>query len=311
VKDTLDERKAEVRAKLQQHTDKTIKPYENRINELLDSFNAGFKIAETKPAFPGGVASSTYQLVINNTGIDLGDGATPLDKPSFKNTLSGGDRSTLALAFFLAHLERDPERGRRIIVFDDPFTSQDSFRRRQTVNEIRKAAAESAQTIVLSHDATFLRQVYGKCPASECASLRLVDHRVQGVKIMACDLDAACRGRMASEMDDLQAFLATGAGKDRDIIKKMRIVLETHCRSAFAGSFDPDDRLGGMVEKIKKAGDQHPAWSLVTELAEINEYSRDHHHGGDPTDGAADIINVQELAGFVKRTLRIVNNLQA
>jgi hypothetical protein len=61
-------------------------------------------------------------------------------------------------------------------------------------------------------------------------------------------------------MDDLQAFIMTGAGKDRDIIKKMRIVLETYCRSTYPGSFAPEDRLGAMVEKIKKTGDQHPAW---------------------------------------------------
>jgi hypothetical protein len=112
-------------------------------------------------------------------------------------------------------------------------------------------------------------------------------------------------------MDDLQAFVTTGAGKDRDIIRKMRVVLETHCRSTYPGSFEPGDLLGGMVEKIKKAGDQHPAWALVEELELINEYSRDHHHGEDPQDGSTDLIDAQELTGFVKRTLRLVNNLQA
>jgi wobble nucleotide-excising tRNase len=310
-KNALDAKKAEVRARLEEHTSKVIKPYEARINELLDHFNAAFQIAETKPAYGGGVASSTYQLVINRTGIELGDGNTPLDRPSFKNTLSAGDRSTLALAFFIAHLERDPDRAKRIVVFDDPFTSQDSFRRRQTIHEIKKAGAACEQVIVLSHDATFLRQVRDKCPTGERVSLQLADHRDLGVKIAACDLDEACRGRAASEMDDLQGYITTGAGKDRDIIKKMRIVLETHCRSTYPGSFAPDDRLGGMVEKIKKAGDQHPAWAAVDELEQINDYSRDHHHGEDPQDGSSDLIDTQELTGFVKRTLRIVNNLQA
>jgi wobble nucleotide-excising tRNase len=310
-KDALDKRKAAIRDKLEEHTRKVIKPYEARINELLDHFNAGFRIAETKPAYPGGVASSTYQLVINKTGIDLGDGKTPLDRPSFKNTLSAGDRSTLALAFFLAHLERDPDRATRIVVFDDPFTSQDTFRRRQTIYEIKRAGAACEQVIVLSHDATFLRQVRDKCPTAESISLQLADHRDLGIKIAPCDLDEACRGRAASEMDDLQAYAMTGAGKDRDIIKKMRIVLETYCRSTYTGSFTPTDRLGGMVEKVKKDGDKHPAWSAVDELEQINDYSRDHHHGDDPTDGSGDLIDAAELEGFVRRTLRLVNNLQA
>ena len=66
-----------------------------------------------------------------------------------------------------------------------------------------------------------------------------------------------------------------------------------------------------MVEKIRKASDQHPAWSVADELEQINEYSRDHHHGDDPNDGSADLIDPQELSGFVRRTLRVVNNLQA
>ncbi len=130
--------KAALREKLEGHTKKVVRPYEKRINQLLDIFNAGFQITETKHGYPGGVATSSYQLVINNTAIDVGDGNTPLDRPSFKNTLSAGDRTTLALAFFLAHLERDPNLASRIVVFDDPFTSQDAFRRRQTIHEIKK-----------------------------------------------------------------------------------------------------------------------------------------------------------------------------
>jgi wobble nucleotide-excising tRNase len=310
-KATFDEQKAQVRAKLEAHSDKVMKPYEGRINQLLDNFNAGFSIAQTKPAYGGGIASSTYQLVINNTEVNLGDGKTSVDQPSFKNTLSAGDRSTLALAVFIAHLERDPDRAKRLVVFDDPFTSQDAFRRRQTVHEIARVGEGSQQLFVLSHDAGFLRQIRDKCKASECIALQLGDHRALGIKIMPCDLDEACRGRAASDMDDLQAYVTTGAGKDRDMIRKMRVILETHCRSTYPGSFAPDDRLGGMVEKIKKAGDQHPAWALADELEQINEYSRDHHHGEDPQDGSPDTIDPQELTGYVKRTLRLANNLQA
>ena len=219
-KAAIDEQKAKVRSQLEAHTDKVMKPYEGRINQLLDNFNAGFSIAQTKPAYGGGIASSTYQLVINNTEVNLGDGKTSIDQPSFKNTLSAGDRSTLALAVFIAHLERDPDRAKRIVVFDDPFTSQDAFRRRQTVHEIARAGEGSQQLIVLSHDASFLRQIRDKCKTGQCIALQIGDHRALGMKIMPCDLDEACRGRAASDMDDLQAYITTGAGKDRDMIRK-------------------------------------------------------------------------------------------
>ena len=57
-KEMLNAKKAVVRSKFEEYTRKVIKPYEARINELLDNFNAGFRIAETKPSYAGGVASS-------------------------------------------------------------------------------------------------------------------------------------------------------------------------------------------------------------------------------------------------------------
>ena len=60
-----------------------------------------------------------------------------LSEPSFRNTLSAGDKSTLALALFLAKLNADPALNETIVVLDDPFTSLDSFRRQFTAIEIR------------------------------------------------------------------------------------------------------------------------------------------------------------------------------
>jgi wobble nucleotide-excising tRNase len=306
-KEAIDLKKTAVRTKLDTHTLKVVKPYERRINELLDAFNAGFSITETKHAFPGGTASSSYQLVINSTAIDLGDSKTPSAQASFKNTLSAGDRTTLALAFFIANLEQDPDMAEKVVVFDDPFSSQDAYRRRQTVHEIRRVGAQCAQVVVLSHDPAFLKQVWEKAPHDQRAAVQIFDARAQGSQITRCDIDEACKGRVASEIDDLQAFVVTGAGKSRDIIKKMRVVLESYCRTTFGGSFLPTDNLGGMVGKIRGGGATHPAAALHDELDQINDYTQGHHHGDDPTDGTADIIDDQELKGFARRTLRVVN----
>lgn len=122
-KEAIDKEKENVRTKLDAHTRTVVEPYERRINDFLLAFNAGYRIAKTKHSYLGGVATSSYQLVINNMAIDVGDGKTPLNQASFKNTLSAGDRTTLALAFFLASLERDPAIAQKIVVFDDPFNS--------------------------------------------------------------------------------------------------------------------------------------------------------------------------------------------
>lgn len=310
-KDGIETRKEVIRKQLDAYTKTVVKPYERRINDYLATFNAGFTITETKHAYPGGVATSSYQLVINDTAVDLGDSKTPGDRPSFKNTLSAGDRTTLALAFFLAHLERDPAAAGKLVVFDDPFNSQDAFRRRQTVHEIMKVAGKCAQVIVLSHDATFLKQVWDKSPAAERVALTIADHRAQGSKIMPVDLEHACRGRTATDIDDLQTYLTTGAGGLLDIIRKMRVVLETHCRTTYPGSFLANDWLGDMVRKIREGGDLHPAQALYDEMDQINGYTSQYHHGEDMADATPDQIDPSELTGFTRRTLRIVNALQA
>lgn len=310
-KGAIDARKGVVRGRLDEHTKTVVKPYERRINEYLSAFNAGFGITETKHAYPGGVATSNYQLVINDKVVDLGDSKTAADRPSFKNTLSAGDRTTLALAFFLAHLERDSAAVAKIVVFDDPFNSQDAFRRRQTVQEIMKVGGKCAQVIVLSHDATFLKQVWDKSPAGERVALTIADHRAQGSKIMPVDLEHACRGRTATDIDDLQTYLTTGAGRSLDIIRKMRVVLETYCRMTYPSSFLATDWLGDMVRKIREGAAAHPAQALYDELDQINGYTSQYHHGENVADATPDQIDPTELTGFTRRTLRIVNALQA
>lgn len=309
-KEAIERQKVDVRTRLEAHTQQVIGPYQQKINDYLDSFNAGFKIAETKHGYPGGVATSSYQLVINSTPVNVGDGKTPTHQPSFKNTLSGGDRTTLALAFFLAHLELDSEPGRKIVVFDDPFNSQDAFRRRQTVHEIIKTGRICAQVIVLSHDIAFLKEVWKKAPSSDRVSLQIFDARALGTKISEIDLETACQGRMASEIDAMQTYLVTGAGVPLDLIKKMRVVLETYCRTTYPVCFCGTDWLGDIIGKTRSDA-AHPASSLCEELEQINDYTKQYHHGEDTTDLTPDQIDAGELTGFVRRTLKVVNALQA
>lgn len=310
-KEEIDARRTEVRSQLNEHTEAVLKPYQNRINSLLDRFNAGFTIADTSHAYPGGIASSSYQLVINDTPVDIGNAKTALDQPSFKNTLSAGDRTTLALAFFFAHLDADPTLAGKVVVFDDPFTSQDNFRRGQTAHAIMRLASRCRQLIVLSHDATFLKQLWDKAAPSERVSLVIADHRALGSKLQEIDLEKACQGRTATDIDDLQLFLSTGAGGLIDLVRKMRVVLETYLRTTYPSSFQEGEWLGDMVGKIRTAGGSHPTAALYDELDQINDYSAKYHHGENIKVITPEQIDGTELSGYVRRTLKIVNALQA
>lgn len=299
--------KAEVRRLLEEHCRQVVQPYQVRINHFLRLFNAGFEIVDVDHAYPGGMATCTYRLRINNVDVPLGDGRTDDAEHSFKNTLSAGDRTTLALAFFLAELEREPDIAQRVVIFDDPFNSQDSFRRRNTIHEIMAVARTGAQVIVLSHDAQFLKSLWQKSPAAERASAQLVYHQATGTKIVAFDLDNACQGRAQQELDDLIAFRNANVGEPRDVIKKLRIVLETHFREMYPAAFAADDNFGAILRKIREGGPEHPAAAWYQELERINDYTQDYHHGEDPRGAAEPPLDRDELHGFVGQTLTLAN----
>ena len=304
-------KKKRVRARLGAYTKRVVQPYESSINEHLEAFNAGFRITRTKHAYPGGRAASIYEIDINGRSIDLGDESTPEEEPSFRNTLSSGDRTTLALAFYLASLTQSRDLRDRVAVFDDPFGSQDAFRRNQTVHEIIKLGRQCAQVIVLSHDARFLTQVWDKAPSGGRVALNLADPGTGGTKIQPLNLKRAAQGRMASEIDDLQAYLSSGRGQEIDVVKKLRGVLETYCRTTFPTCFDDSDSLGDIVWKIMNGGDEHPPANLLEHLEPINGYTVPYQHGKRRGDGIPDQIDPVELKGYVRRTLKIVNALQA
>jgi len=67
----------------------------------------------------------------------------------------------LALAFFFAQIADEKNKDQCIVVFDDPFNSQDRARRTYTINQIIRCGDEVGQVIVLSHDNRFLRLIDG------------------------------------------------------------------------------------------------------------------------------------------------------
>jgi hypothetical protein len=124
-------------------------------------------------------------------------------------------------------------------------------------------------------------------------------------EIVQLDLEDTTRERVASDIIDLLYFYKTGVGRPRDIVTKMHFIIETYCTLTYPGFFGSDDTLSSIIEKIRNTGEQHPACALLDELDDIHDYSRD-YLCGDYND-AVDELDVKELTGFVRRTLKIVN----
>lgn len=307
-KTTLEGNKATARGQLDAHTQQVITQYGQRINWYLEHINASFRITTPTHTYRGGPPSTSYQILINQNSVDLGDSATPLDRPSFKNTLSSGDRSTLALSFFFAQLEQDADRANKVVVFDDPFGSMDSFRRSHTVNQIFRCGQSSAQVIVLSHDPSFLYLLWELIAPADRKSLSLTRIGEENTILNEWDIERAVQARYRADIDTLQRFYADGQGNARDVIQKLRPILEAYCRNVYPTQFREQEMMGGIITIIRAAGAVHPLYVIVEDLDEINVYCRRYHHGENPN-AATEIVDDAELQGYVRRTLKLVGCL--
>jgi hypothetical protein len=83
-------------------------------------------------------------------------------------------------------------------------------------------------------------------------------------------------------------------------------VIETYCTYTYPAYFDSNDSLSSIIDKIRNTGEQHPACALLDELDCIHDYSRDLCRGDEPDEAASDTLDLDELTGFVCRTLKIV-----
>lgn len=206
---TLEVSKGEIRTSLNTYTKEIFSKYEQQINRHLLHCGASFKISDYKSSFLGGKPSSNFILNINNAAVELGNEKSPISTPSFKNTLSEGDKSSMAFAFFLAKLESDPEISKKVIIFDDPISSLDNHRKSYTADQVMKFSTIAKQVIVLTHDTYFARALWGKFSDKKTLLTQLCIKR-EGLHdsiIDTWDIDAETRSDYYQLFSTLADFL--------------------------------------------------------------------------------------------------------
>jgi len=166
----------QAREALDQYRVTVFPAYEAAINVYLQRFGAGFRLGSVASVNNRGGSSVNYNVVINNTNVGL----NAANGPSFRTTLSAGDRNALALAFFFVSLDRDPALAGKIVVIDDPMTSLDEHRSLTTMQEIRRLTQRVSQVVVLSHAKPFLCAVWDGADCSPSAPLRQIEGLHEG-----------------------------------------------------------------------------------------------------------------------------------
>lgn len=122
-KTATEQQRDAARAALDQYRDRIFPAYQTAINEYLRRFNAGFRLDRVTSQNIRGGTACTYNVLINNQPVPVSGAAAAPGQPSFRTTLSAGDRNTLALAFFFASLDQDANLANKIVVIDDPISS--------------------------------------------------------------------------------------------------------------------------------------------------------------------------------------------
>lgn len=307
AKAQADNQKRTANEALKKESVRVFTEYGTRINEYLKAFGVEFRIERTGVNFTGGQPSGEIVLALHGHEIKTSatEAADP-SKPSLYNTLSSGDKSTLALAYFLSILDSEPDKANSIVVFDDPFHGQDRSRRTRTLERINDVASTFGQTFVLSHDLEFARDVE-RTTVSDVRTFAFTGG--SGTTMKPVDLPALSAPSFIKDYRALEGYVQTPTNDEatcRAVVKSIRQSLEGYLRVKYPGQFSNNDYLGDMIKKIREA----PAGSvlangsaLVTDLTQVNDYSKGHHHAQE----SIDPIDSAELVNYANQAISIIH----
>lgn len=311
----LTQEKDTAKRALDDHSSSVIESFEGSINEHLKKFGASISLG-LGPSYVGREPTTKVELVVDEHKVDPGAPEQPPGKPSFRTVMSAGDRSSLALAYFLAKADRmGDDLGSRILVFDDPFSSLDAVRREATASAIVRYADRCAQLIVLSHDNAFAKLVHERLKARKIDIRMLEIGRASRgrdsviVDLTLDELNLRLRDSFTMNRQQLNDFLETIAPDAKKCLAgvlAMRQTIEGWILRACPVQLPKNAWLGTMIDKIRK-GEILPGLARrLSEIEEINDYScKFHHDDGSPLAGAG-VPNADELARLVRQALDLV-----
>jgi wobble nucleotide-excising tRNase len=304
AKAVTEQQRDQARARLDQYRTSVFPGYQTAVNLYLQKFNAGFRLDSVTYANTRGGPACSYNVIINNTPVPIGGETPSPGEPSFRNTLSAGDRNTLALAFFFASLEQDPGLATKVVVIDDPISSLDEHRALTTVQEMRRLAERVGQVLVLSHSKPFLCRIWENADPTARAALE-VSRDGAGSTLRAWDVNQDCITEHDRRHAMLREYVVSSTTNNREVAHAIRPLLEAFVRVAYPEHFPPGTLLGpfrALCEQRVGTPQQILGAPDAQELRDLIEYANRFHHDTNPA-WETEVINDGELTGFVTRAL--------
>jgi wobble nucleotide-excising tRNase len=274
------------------------KTYLDKINTYLRYFNPTIQLTKLNKVG----TRLVYYLKIKNFDV-----RSDSESASLKHTLSEGDKSSLALSFFLARLSLLEDLEKKIIIFDDPISSFDHARRSVTINQLYNFSKKSKQFILLSHDINFVKDFTNK--VGNCLNLKISNNGNSSV-IVHHNIELETMTGIFKDLTVMHNFIENGISSEfdkREVIRCIRPAIEGLFRIKFYRNFKENEWLGDIIKAIRdseKEGSFYHLTPILEELSDINGYSKSYHHSNP---NYLEIpINDEELRNYVNRTLELI-----
>jgi wobble nucleotide-excising tRNase len=305
-KRTAEDEKAAARRRLDEYAAAVIARYQDKINGYLATFGATFRLGSLTENYAGGQPGCQYGIMLRETAVPLAGSPGTV---RFKTVLSGGDKRSLALAFFFSRLDESANLADTRVVLDDPMCSLDRSRRFATARRTVRLARDAKQVVLLSHDPVFLRLVWDETRDAGIEETSLsVERDGNAARVVPWDIEEATAPDFYKQLQAIDGFITSGSGDLLSLKRSFRPLLETHLRQSRPRAFGPKVWLGDMITMIRDAAPGSnlvPLQSMLGDLTDINSFTRDDHHGANPGAGP-DPPDPTELRTMARRTLSVL-----
>ena len=306
--DLLTKKKAKQK-ELEDYTKSIFDIYEKRINELLLSLGADFAVTDLT-----GKTDERANESYSDFGFLILEKKVPIsvrqdDAPCFKNTLSEGDKSTLAFAFFIAALERLPELDKQIVIFDDPLSSLDENRRWGTVTILADLSPRLNQLCVFTHKKDFLRMLFDGI--LDKGVLQVKSDKKNGSWIEPFDVEEDRKAEIACLCDDMSRYLNEDFGPtpedmQSNIRKVFEIILKTKYYRALTAEIKSKSGLGDLIRALHKKGLVIDA--IKDQLFRLCRLSDVAHHGA-LTKLPEHVLTREEIRSAIQETFSVAEKV--
>ena len=305
---------------LNQFSSDIFQSYGEKINHYLKEFSTQFEIKNIKSTIVGRSKepSVSYVLTLNGCefSFDNTDGTMQASK-----ALSDGDRSTLALAFFLAKLDIEGNIEEKIIVFDDPLSSLDSNRRNKTVNLLLEKSQKAKQTFILSHNDSFVFKLYEKA----APKMLTVTYDGKLNDLDQSDMEDLIEHRYFTQIKKIESFCESPnlSASINELQGSIRIVLEDsikfryrkHLKSEYEneegkkiGPLSNKEGLGSMINILEASNCIFKGEKslVIAQLRELNDFANAPHHGNIEASHREERLTVDELVTYLRQALEVI-----